>query len=47
MLRHLLEKRFGAPPGWATEKLTNCSVSELEELGLHLLDAHSLEELLR
>jgi predicted transposase YdaD len=47
VLRRLTEKRFGALPGWAGEKLAALSTSELEDLSERLLDAKSLEELLR
>ena len=47
LLRHQVEKRFGAIPPWAEERLEKLSVTELETIGLRLLDAKSLEELLR
>jgi len=47
VLRRLIEKRFGALPGWAREKLAALSASELEELSERVLDAQSVEELLR
>jgi hypothetical protein len=46
LLRRLIEKRFGAVPGWAEERIANRSVEELEELSVRVLDAHSVEELL-
>ena len=47
MLRRLIEKRFGVLPVWANEKLTALSASELEDLSERLLDAQSVEELLK
>jgi hypothetical protein len=44
--RRLIEKRFGAIPGWEEERLTGRSPAELEELSLRLLDAPRLEDLL-
>ena len=46
VLRRLIERRFGAIPAWAGEKLANRSTAELEELSMRVLDALSLEELL-
>lgn len=46
LLRHQIRKRFGALPGWADEKLSSFSISELENLADRLFDAASLEELL-
>jgi hypothetical protein len=42
-----MEKRFGALPRWATEKLAALPLSALEDLSERLLNANSLEELLR
>jgi hypothetical protein len=47
ILRRLIEKRFGALPRWATEKLASLPASELEDLSERVLDAQSVEELLR
>ena len=47
ILRRLIEKRFGALPGWASEKLAALPASELEGLSERVLDAGSVEELLR
>jgi len=47
VLRRLIEKRFGALPMWARVKLENMSASELEDLSERVLDAGSLDELLR
>ena len=46
-LRRLIEKRFGAIPGWAEERLASRSTSELEDLIVRVLDAQSLEDLLK
>ena len=47
ILRRLIEKRFDGLPSWAAEKLESLSVSELEDLSVRVLDAKSVEELLR
>lgn len=47
LVRRLIEKRFGSIPEWADAKLKSSSSTELEALGLRVLDASSLEELLR
>lgn len=41
-----IEKRFGAVPVWARQRLEAMSAPDIEEAALRLLDAHSLEELL-
>jgi len=46
VLRRLIEKRFGALPGWAREKLAAMPVSELEDLSERVLDAKSMDDLL-
>ena len=46
MLRKLLEKRFGPIPAWVEERLGGRSAEDLEALGIRLLEAQSLEELL-
>jgi len=46
ILRRLIEKRFGALPRWAGEKLAALSPSELEGLSERVLDAKNVEELL-
>jgi predicted transposase YdaD len=46
VLRRLIEKRFGRIPAWADERLASRSARDLEDLGVRLLDAQSLEELL-
>ncbi len=47
VLRRQIEKRFGALPGWAEERLAAKSTAELEELSVRLLDAQSMEDLLK
>ena len=39
VLRRLIEKRFGAIPGWAEDLLERRSVIELEDLSVRVLDA--------
>jgi predicted transposase YdaD len=47
ILRLQIEKRFGALPPWAAEKLASLPTCDLEELSVRLLDIATLEELLR
>jgi hypothetical protein len=47
VLRRLLEKRFGAIPQWAEERLNRQTPEDLEALTLRILDAASLEQLLQ
>ncbi len=47
LVRRLIEKRFGAIPEWADERLNNRPTEDLEELSVRLLDAETLEELLQ
>ena len=47
VLRRLIEKRFGALPGWAEERLSGRTATELEDLSVRVLDAQSLENLLK
>jgi hypothetical protein len=47
VLRRQIEKRFGSLPSWAREKLAGMPASELEDLSLRVLDAQSVDELLR
>ena len=47
VLRRLIEKRFGAIPCWAEERLVGRSAAELEDLSIRLLDAASIEDLLK
>ncbi len=45
-LRRLIQKRFGGVPGWVDERLVGKTPEELELLGLRLLDAQSLADLM-
>ena len=47
ILRLQIEKRFGSIPSWAEERLASRSTVELEELSERLLDAPSIEDLLK
>jgi hypothetical protein len=47
LVGRMIEKRFGTLPRWAEERLFSQSPAELEELGIRLLDAQSLEDLLK
>ncbi len=47
LLRLMIESRFGAMPEWAKQRLAQCSESELRDLGLLLLRAENLEDLMR
>ena len=47
VLRRLIEKRFGAIPSWAEQRLAGRSTVELEDLSVRVLDATSIEDLLR
>lgn len=47
ILRLLAEKRFGAIPGWAEERLSGMSAAELDAVSDRVFDATSLEELLQ
>lgn len=43
LLKRLLERRFGALPVWATEKLSNATERALEAWGEAILTASTLE----
>jgi hypothetical protein len=47
VLRRLIEKRFGPMPAWAETRLSSCSTAELADLSDRLLDAPTLEDLLK
>jgi flagellar biosynthesis/type III secretory pathway protein FliH len=47
VIRRQIAKRFGAIPDWFEERLARCSVSDLEELSERVLDARSLEDLVK
>lgn len=44
VLTRQLKLRFGTVPEWASEKLTNASLSSLEEWTERILDAQSLDD---
>ena len=46
MLRRLLERRFGALPDWARDRIAAADTAVLEDWGLRVLDAASLEDVL-
>jgi len=41
-----IERRFGSVPAWARERIESLGSPELEELGLRVIEANSLEDLL-
>jgi hypothetical protein len=45
-LKKLVSNRFGAPPEWVSHRINQLGVEQLEDLGVRLMDAPSLEELL-
>jgi hypothetical protein len=47
IIRRQIAKRFGELPAWAEERLAALTAPELEELSIRVLDAQSLEELLK
>jgi hypothetical protein len=47
ILRRQIEKRFGSVPKWVEQRLAKLSAKELEELSVRVLDAKSLENLLK
>jgi hypothetical protein len=46
MLRLQIQSRFGPIPDWADKQIANVSADEIEDLGIRLLSAKSLEALL-
>jgi len=46
LLRRQIKRRFGAIPAWAEQRLAKSSTAELEDIGVRLLDAPSLKDLL-
>ncbi|MEO5349894.1 MAG: Rpn family recombination-promoting nuclease/putative transposase [Magnetococcus sp. YQC-3] len=46
MLTRQLQRRFGALPQWATDKIAHAELSTLEEWSLRILEAATLESLL-
>ena len=47
LLLRQLERRFGALPGWASDRIAAADTAALEEWGLRVLDAGSLDDVLR
>ncbi len=47
ILRRLISKRFGAIPNWLEERLTHSSADDLELLSERVLDARTLDDLLK
>ncbi len=47
VLRRQIEKRFGAIPSWAEERLARQSPADLEELSVCVLDGGSIEDLMK
>ena len=47
VLRRLIEARFGSLPAWLEERLAGLSPNQLEEISVRVLNANTLEELLR
>jgi predicted transposase YdaD len=46
ILRRQLERRFGALPDWARDRIAAADSAALEEWGLRVLDAGSLDDVL-
>jgi hypothetical protein len=46
LLRRLLERRFGALPAWARDRIAAADTAMLEDWGLRVLDAGSLDDVL-
>lgn len=46
LLLRQLERRFGPLPDWARDRIASADTGTLEEWGLRLLDAGSLEAVL-
>ena len=47
IVTHGVEKRFGAIPTWAEERLAGKSAADLEELSVRVLDVETIEDLLK
>ncbi len=45
ILRRLLERRFGALPEWASNRVAETSAAELEEISVRIFDVDGLEQL--
>jgi predicted transposase YdaD len=46
LLRRLIERKFGPLPSWAEQKLAKYPAGDLEQLGIRLLEAATIEDLL-
>jgi predicted transposase YdaD len=46
LLLRLLERRFGALPDWVRDRIAGADTASLEEWGVRVLDAGSLEDVL-
>ncbi len=44
LLLRQLERRFGLLPGWATDRVLAADTETIEEWGLRMLDAATLDE---
>lgn len=47
LLRRQIERRFGPVPSWVMQSLSQRSAQDLEQVGIRLFDAATLEDLLR
>lgn len=47
LLRRQIERRFGPLPSWAAQSLSQRSAQDLEQVGVRVFDAATLEDLLR
>jgi hypothetical protein len=47
LLRRQLDKKFGPVPAWVEERLSKATVPEIEDLALRLLDAATLDDLMK
>ena len=47
LLVRLIESKFGPLPSWAAKKLSERASQDLEQIGIHLFEAKTLEDLLR
>jgi len=47
ILLRQLERRFGALPGWASDRIATADTVALEEWSLRVFDAASLDDVLR
>ncbi|MBF0585279.1 MAG: DUF4351 domain-containing protein [Magnetococcales bacterium] len=45
ILTHLLQRRFGDVPAWASEKIAHAEPPALEEWSLRILDATTIESI--